>query len=554
MINPSEVWQVEVQNQIFEANIEELCQWITEGALLPSDKVRRGNLRWLEANKVPLLNRFFNAKERGMPFPVLPTLTDAKTSENNSPIKTENFATAQTVNQTAFTAEEQTAINRENAPFGFQQTNDPPLYSCAIHAQEEPKYICDACANMFCKTCPSSYGSSVKICPMCGEMCKPLADVNAKKQRNFQYQHAVSEGFGFNDFGNALVYPLKFKPSLFFGAGLFAFFTLGQSTSGLGGIFMFAASVFCAMLANTLTFGCLANTIENFSQGKIESNFMPAFEDFELWDDVIHPFFLSLGTYIVSFGLLAVFVAGAIYYAMKSFSQIETERDKIISTVLPGVGNDLNTAKQVPHLNEISNSLNKQSEWQNGNVPDANAIAEAQRRKAATEEAEFQKLEAVINQSRQSQLESVVGKSPETERKDFDKIAANLLRLSMIFSIPIFLAFLWGVFYFPAACAVAGYTRSFVAVLNPMIGLDTIKRLGFNYAKILAMFFLIGVLSMSVSFVLGIVFAPFDLPRMGNLPVKIVGSFFTFYFSIVFSVVLGYALYKNADCLNLNRG
>jgi Fe2+ transport system protein B len=246
-------------------------------------------------------------------------------------------------------------------------------------------------------------------------------------------------------------------------------------------------------------------------------------------------------------------VAGAVYYAMKSFTEIEMEKEKIVSTVLPGVSSDLNSAKQVPQLNEISNSINKQNPWQNGNVPDANTIARSQQQNVSNEEAEFQKLQAIINQSRQSQLESVVGKNPETGRKDFDKMAANLLRLSMIFSIPIFLSFLWGVFYFPAACAVAGYTRSFAAVLNPSVGLDTIKRLGFDYAKILSMCFVLGIFSIIVSYSLGVVFAPFDLPRMGNMPVKIVGSFFTFYFSIVFSVVLGYALYKNSDRLNLNR-
>lgn len=552
MINPNEIWQVKVKNQIFEANIEELCQWITEGALLPADEVRRGNLRWLEANKVPLLHRFFNAKERGLPFPVIQNFTDAAVSNDINQPNVENISTAQTVNQEIGNAAKSAQDFSASAAFTNTQANFQN--NCAVHSESEATYVCSACAVLFCKTCPTSYGANVKICPSCGEMCKPLADVNAKKQRVFQYQHAVSEGFGFADFGNALAFPFKFKPSLFFGAAMFMFFTLGQSASALGGMILFAASIFCAMLANTLTFGCLANTIENFSNGKLEANFMPSFEEFELWDDVIHPFFLSLGTYIVSFGLLAVFVAGAVYYAMKSFTQIETEKEKIVSTVLPGVSSDLNSAKQVPQLNEISNSINKQNPWQNGNVPDANAIAKSQQQKVSNEEAEFQKLEAMINQSRQSQLESVVGKNPETERKDFDNMAANMLRLSMIFSIPIFLAFLWGVFYFPAACAVAGYTRSFAAVLNPMVGLDTIKRLGFDYAKILAMCFVLGIFSFAVSFVLGIVFAPFDLPRMGNLPVKVVGSFFTFYFSIVFSVTLGYALYKNSDCLNLNRG
>lgn len=59
MENQTEMWQTEVNGQIYETSFEELTKWIAEGSLLPQDKVRRGNLRWLEANKVPALHRFF---------------------------------------------------------------------------------------------------------------------------------------------------------------------------------------------------------------------------------------------------------------------------------------------------------------------------------------------------------------------------------------------------------------------------------------------------------------------------------------------------------------
>src|SRR4051812_17354294 len=67
--NSNEFWQVEVNGQVYEADFSELAQWITEGALLPEDKVRRGNLRWIEARKVPPLLPFFNAKATGTPPP-----------------------------------------------------------------------------------------------------------------------------------------------------------------------------------------------------------------------------------------------------------------------------------------------------------------------------------------------------------------------------------------------------------------------------------------------------------------------------------------------------
>src|SRR5689334_19349066 len=79
-----EIWQVEVNGQIYEANFKELSEWIAEGALLKQDKVRRGNLRWLEAGKIPLLHGFFNAKEFGTTPPVLTeTISSSQNSKEN---------------------------------------------------------------------------------------------------------------------------------------------------------------------------------------------------------------------------------------------------------------------------------------------------------------------------------------------------------------------------------------------------------------------------------------------------------------------------------------
>ena len=58
MINPDETWQLEVSGEIYETNFEGLVNWISEGSLIRSDKIRRGNLRWLEAGKIPSLENF----------------------------------------------------------------------------------------------------------------------------------------------------------------------------------------------------------------------------------------------------------------------------------------------------------------------------------------------------------------------------------------------------------------------------------------------------------------------------------------------------------------
>ncbi len=60
-----ETWEVEVGGQIYHAVYSELPDWIAEGSLQPGDLVRKGNLRWIEAGKVPGLMPLFNARAAG---------------------------------------------------------------------------------------------------------------------------------------------------------------------------------------------------------------------------------------------------------------------------------------------------------------------------------------------------------------------------------------------------------------------------------------------------------------------------------------------------------
>ena len=189
-----------------------------------------------------------------------------------------------------------------------------------MHPGVEAAYTCDTCFGQFCRACPNSYGGSVKICPMCGAICSRLPPACRPRRRPSSYPVA-GQGpgtFGFSDLVNSLAYPFKFKASLILGAVMYMFFSLGASAAGFGGMFMMSSTIVCFMLANTLTFGVLANTVENFSQGKIGGNFMPSFDDFSIWDDVIQPFFLSIGVYISSFGpVIAVWIARLLFYGRR---------------------------------------------------------------------------------------------------------------------------------------------------------------------------------------------------------------------------------------------
>jgi hypothetical protein len=555
----AEIWQIDVNGQIYEAPFDEMAQWIAEGSLLRGDMVRKGSLRWIEAGRVPTLIQFFNAMEAGNP--ILPVVT---ASEDNP--QTSNFQPAAEALPPTPSFEPAAPLFSSfepeipaEPPPDLNPTPPPPPPvlqpgMCVMHSDIPAVYQCDTCGNGFCKACPNSYGGTVKICPFCGAMCRSIEAAQAEAQVNYRHEEALAEGFGMADFGRALAYPFKFKISYFFGAMMFAFFSYGQSAASMGGFMLTVASIFCLMGTNMLTFGILSNTVDNFSQGKIGGNFMPAFDGFSIWEDVVHPFFMSIAVYLVSFGLLAVLVIGAIWYFMGS---LVTAADKLqetsVSTMLPGSQGDLNSARQVPQIKQFREQLNKQNRYANGQMPTDEEIVRQQSSTGRDTEDMVMQAQETIQKTRKAQTEAMIGKAPDEEKAQYSQMARELAGKASLFMIPIALAFLWGIFYFPAACAVAGYTHSFSATLNPFVGLDTIKRLGFSYVKILLMCLLILILSGAASVALAVIFSPFDLPRMGNIPAKIIESFIAFYFSIVFSCTLGFALYKNSGRLSLLR-
>jgi hypothetical protein len=547
MPDASEVWQVDVNGTVYDAAFGELPEWIDGGSLLPGDKVRKGNLRWIEARRVPSLIPFFNAKEKGEPMPVVVSVTEAPTE----PVA---FEAAQ-----APPTADISPVNTE-APHGVY---DPSR--CVLHADLESFYLCDGCASGFCKACPNSYGGTVKICPLCGAMCRPASEVKATQQKMLQQSTAVDEGFGIADFVTALGHPFNYKTSLFFGAGLFALFTLGQSAASLGGIFLMVSALFCMTLSNMLSFGVLSNTVDNFIQGKLDANFMPDFENFEIWDDIVHPFFLSIAAYLVSFGPFLLTLAVGFYLVLNAVqdtaASIQSDLERIPGTHMYA-GREL--ADQSGDVKEVLERIDRERAERIANASnqvtlaaetaDSGEFTGVDTKRVIDEESRGQEeLWAMATESRKKSLESAIGKTPETMEQERAEMFKAFLQLAAPLVVVGFITFLWGCIFFPAACAVAGYSKSFIATINPLVGLDTMKRLGGAYLKILAMGFVLVVMAGLVSIVVGAILSPLNLPRMGNVPATGITALFTFYFWTVFSCIIGYALFKKADKLGLVR-
>jgi len=558
----NEVWEIEVSGQVYTATLDELPTWIDEGSLQPEDKVRKGNLRWIEARKVPLLIPFFNAQAQGERIIPIQTTTIAEPlPENESSPGPDPQITTSIPNPVP--ARPDTPVEPVAASTKIAQVSTVIVDACLRHPDREAVFNCTSCRADLCKACAVPTPDDVRLCPACGAKCLPIAGSAADPLGIQPDVEEVYGPFGFGDLLRAFAHPFKFKTSLVIGGLMFMIFTVGQSASSIGGIFFLAASIICMMLVNMMWFGVLANTIDNFVHGRLEADFLPAFDDFSLWEDVIHPFFLSIGAYISSFGpFVMVFVISLYLIASAAADELNKFNNQL--TRVPGTplyAPD-RTSEQSREVREILERVQKNN----------NKRLEELRRGTERQTLLTESGEPVVGDLEQNYPpEEFASTFPFDEKQQLDRepsdqlgtdptagfdnslgsAAGRIFRLAAPLAVIGFLALLWGLFYFPAACAVAGYSRSFAATINPAVGLDTIKRLGGSYALVLVMTLLILIASGAVTLVLRIILFPFELPAIGNIPAAAIGSIATFYFSIVFSCILGYALAKNSRRLGL---
>ncbi|MGB8507426.1 MAG: hypothetical protein WCD76_03395, partial [Pyrinomonadaceae bacterium] len=112
----------------------------------------------------------------------------------------------------------------------------------------------------------------------------------------------------------------------------------------------------------------------------------------------------------------------------------------------------------------------------------------------------------------------------------------------------------WAIFYYPMALAVAGYTEDFKSVINPLVGLDTIRHMGGTYARAFAMYLVVQTVATAIGIGVSLVTAPFNMPFIGNLPATFINGTITFYSSLVIACVLGLALFKSSDKLGMDVG
>ncbi|HLL73155.1 MAG TPA: hypothetical protein VK363_17085 [Pyrinomonadaceae bacterium] len=543
MIAEAEIWQVMCSGEIYQAELDTLKEWIAEGVVQPSDQVRKGNLRWIEAGRVPALRRVFSGEEVITPAPHDANAAHAATSQHAEPVAAHlPVYAAPAAGATAYgvadappqqfdawptTQDNFDATTTEH--FGqhassFQHAAQPTLSlapGCFNHPQAAPVYICRVCQSLFCAKCPKFVENSrTALCARCGDLCSLYEDVRAQEERLADR----TSGFGIGDFAQAIRYPFR-------------------NTIGLVGMSVLYALLLLAgwrgqLIAYVVLFGCISLVIKQVAWGRLDRSFLPDFSAFSLWDDLVMPCLLGVGVTIVTIGPAIVLVVALLFgWLSGASSNSSRPHNSAAPLAAPDAVATAEEQQQEQHLSQQGESQITEQEF-------ADFVNSSDPQK----DAEFARK---VERMRAEQYRAVV---TEQEKRESDTMRNVISAFRNSPGLLLFLALValaWAFFYYPMALAVAGFTEDFMSVVNPLVGLDTIRRMGGTYAKAFLMYVAVQVCAMVLSFVIALVTAPFDMPMVGNLPGRFMQGIVAFYFNLVIACLLGLALYKSADRLDL---
>jgi hypothetical protein len=533
----NDTWQVMVNGQVYETDLNGLVQWYMEGCFQPDDKVKKGNRNWIEAWKVPQLQRIFNSAP-GFPAAVSGQQQTVTTVNHNQqpdygtqaqvyqqqpqqvqsqPLYPQSSYSidSNNVNQNVYgitthatvydnqhqNSQQQFYENQYQTEQNWQAPPSPAYVAenCVYHPQTPAKYMCRSCSAFLCNDCPKKMGMNVFICPNCGAMCDLYEQLKKKREIAFR----KNQGFGLEDLGQALAYPFKFPASLIGGAFLYAIFQFG-------GIIGF-------LLAKMLLFGCIVVIIRQVAWGRMDKNFISEIGENGILDDLIKPGFLGFGVTLVSWGPMIIGAIIAIYMMLSAASMMMQQQ------ALPE-----NQPRMNFELQAMPNVRNAERPFRNDSI---------QSKK------EFEKHPVFEDEE-----------NPMNSKKSGGTIENNYLSAFLTASIPLVLLIvigaLWGIFYYPMALTIAGYTQDFLATINPLVGIDTMKRMGGTYFKAFGMYVAIWIISIALSIIVYIVTMPFNSP-FGNIPKNLLDGGITFYTSMVIACLLGLALFKCSDKLGI---
>jgi hypothetical protein len=327
----------------------------------------------------------------------------------------------------------------------------------------------------YCEEC--ARGQTVQnavICPACDGLCVRATQYEERQTRGRQQARSLME-----DLGTIVAYPLRDPLGLVMLALFTWFFGLAAKMAMFGGV------VGIVLSQGVLLSYCFF-AVSRVASGNLH-DFTP---DFRGISDFVEPLRLGLAVLIISYGPLLV-----MGFVAPGMSLLTSEAPH------PG-GLDVAHAQPPPSPDP---------------EPETDAEPDAEPEESASPSTE---------ESREA--------AREEEREE------ALARPSRAASAGIFvalgLALFWKLAYTPAALTVAALSRSFFKVLNPILGLDTIRRMGGIYWQALVIYSVLAFVQWAAG--VGLAF----IPIAGGL----VSAFVDAYAYLAIGCTLGLAVFKKA--------
>ena len=157
MSSTSEPWQIQINDQIYQADEELLKIWLIEGRIKPTDKIRKNNQEWLEVAQVLVIQPAKKAS--------------AIASATPTPIANIEVSRRDAILEPIF-----------YRPENWEKYS---RIDCQNHQDVIPAYVCPECGASFCQGCAKDHlvgGGYNKACQcqFCGALCRAYPEVREK--------------------------------------------------------------------------------------------------------------------------------------------------------------------------------------------------------------------------------------------------------------------------------------------------------------------------------------------------------------------------------------
>jgi hypothetical protein len=356
---------------------------------------------------------------------------------------------------------------------------------CGQHPDQRSEYVCPSCLAGFCRECGNRVRNAV-LCTSCETLCIRSLEFEERQQRERQRAQPMMA-----QLGTIVSYPLKDPMAYVMLAVVTWIFT------ALGSLAVLHGKMAAVLLSQGILMAYCFTALSRVSSGNLK-DYMPDIGDVT---DLIRSLRLGATALIAGSGplfLIVLLIPGLALFGGMGQSAPEEVPQMDTSTMMGG-----------------------------GPPPVAPPAEEGDEGPAAADDEEV----------------GEVGESGGSGARPVRRSGPGLGTIGLALGALVLggLALLWKIIYTPVALTVAGLSRSSLSTLNPVVGFDTIKRMGGVYWQAMGIYTVVAIIQWVIGFIMSFI------PLLGGL----VQAFVDAYAYLVTGCTLGLAVFKKAPELGL---